>query len=209
MPRRGRPRSAASSPVVGETSPDHAAVQRSLERVTRDALLKRLGPKSEIIRPHAFGERSRARGIGFGVELIRAILEGRKTQTRRLMRPQPTDVAGLECPIARVGELQYVREPWQRQVDGSFLYAVDQTHAGDTKFKPAMYMPRAAARLWLRIHFVRAERLQALSPADLAAEGLPAGQSMPMVWDSFYTGPGERYADNPWVWAIGFETERD
>ena len=113
----------------------------------------------------------------------------------------------LDCPVARAGDQLYVREPWMREPDGRLTYAADEVNDTDRKFRPAMYMPRAAARLRLRVTEVRVERLQAISPADLAAEGLPPGKSLAAVWDSFYDAPRQRYADNPWVWVIVFDIE--
>ena len=201
----------------GELFPDAERIQKTLERCTRDALIQRLGPPSPdggplLLPQFDLAERQKARGIGFAVDLVRAILEGRKTQTRRLVRPQPAMPPGAEdCPTARTGELLYVREPWLRvpEADGRerVLYAADASHDSGRRFKPAMYMPRSAARLWLRVADVRVERLQAISAGDLVAEGLMPGQSLAAVWDAFYNGPGQRYADDPWVWVIGFTVE--
>ena len=203
--------------IAGELFPDADAIRAALDRQTRAALLRRHGPQTSpgtagVAPPPADGQdidRQKIRGIGFGVDLVRAILAGQKTQTRRPMRPQPiAPPPAAACPVARVGELLYVREPWLRLADKTgvrLLYAADESHATTRRFRPAMYMPRAAARLWLGVTDVRAERLQAITPADLAAEGLPPGQSLASVWDGFYSGAGERFADNPWVWMIGFE----
>lgn len=201
--------------TLGELFPDPDAVQKALEQKTRDALVQRLGPpqavppladqKERLLAP-AVIDRTTARGIGFGADLVRAIFDGRKTQTRRLIRPLPTDAPPppSECPAARVGELLYVRELWLRPPGGHTIYAADEVGPTVRKFRPAMYMPRAAARLWLQVQSVRVERLQAITATDLAAEGLPPGQSLAAIWDGFYTGPGERYAENPWVWVIAF-----
>ena len=79
------------------------------------------------------------RPILFSAAMVRAILEGRKTQTRRVMKPQPDDdgkiivgkiggnrgvayvgnstsggiVTRVPCPYGRPGDLLYVRETWQ------------------------------------------------------------------------------------------------
>ena len=207
---------------TGELFPDNNAIQAGLERRTRDALLRRLGPQTSpasdrVVMPpdvsvaDSGGARERARGIGFAVDLVRAILDGRKTQTRRPVRPQPVASAvppPVEaCSIARVGEVLYVREPWVRVTDQTGVrthYAADGTDPAARRFRPGMYMPRDAARLWLRVTDVRAERLQAITPHDLTAEGLPPGQTFADVWGTFYKIDGVRYVDNPWVWVIAF-----
>jgi hypothetical protein len=71
------------------------------------------------------------RGILFKGELVRAILAGKKTQTRRLVRPQPESVdlvrhvtvpfsgspkmlqGSLRCPYGVPGDRLWVRETWQ------------------------------------------------------------------------------------------------
>jgi hypothetical protein len=67
------------------------------------------------------------RPIIMGAESVRAILEGRKTQTRRVVKPQPkfigapnvpfkTDDANprgiINCPYGKVGDRLWVRENW-------------------------------------------------------------------------------------------------
>lgn len=67
------------------------------------------------------------RPIIMGAESVRAILEGRKTQTRRVVKPQPkfigapnvpfkTDDANprgiIDCPYGKVGDRLWVRENW-------------------------------------------------------------------------------------------------
>ncbi|WP_322957962.1 hypothetical protein [Providencia huashanensis] len=78
------------------------------------------------------------RGIIFNSEMVRAILDGRKTQTRRVINPQPelTQKSGFKwkgglfgagcddretnrnfahkkCPLGKVGDRLWVRETWQ------------------------------------------------------------------------------------------------
>ncbi|HEX8325818.1 MAG TPA: hypothetical protein VF595_18080 [Tepidisphaeraceae bacterium] len=205
--------------VTGELFPDTAAIQHALERQTRAALLRRLGPSPEGATAARSASRASssdhatAKGIGFAIDLVRAVLDGRKTQTRRPVRPQPDATPSPDaCPLARVGDWLYVREPWLTTIDSDGIahtqYAADEPRPTGRRFRPGMYMARSAARLWLRVEAVRAERLQAIAAADLAAEGLPPGQSLAAVWDGFYTTPGERYGDDPWVWAITFDFGR-
>ncbi len=70
----------------------------------------------------------RERGIIFNYEMVRAVLEGRKTQTRRILKVQPhagvrnsvfvksgfEDGHGKElvCPFGAVGDRLWVRETW-------------------------------------------------------------------------------------------------
>lgn len=133
------------------------------------------------------------RPILFSAPMVRAILEGRKTQTRRIMRPiktsgkivwQPIVLEGYagfvdehgqpaKCPYGEPGHRLWVRESffW----DGPRIaYRAD--HEGyapkDTPWKPSIYMPRAASRILLEIADVRAERLQDISEEDAKAEGV-------------------------------------
>ena len=69
------------------------------------------------------------RPIIFSTEMVRAILEGRKTQTRRVIKPQPYDAeraikraeeinnlirrgAYVRCPYGQVGDRLWVKETW-------------------------------------------------------------------------------------------------
>ena len=130
--------------------------------------------------------------ILFNTEMVRAILDGRKTCTRRLVRflpgenPQWTGYIrdglmlynGKNEPCIRKapyqpGDTLYVRETWKKAPNGYYYY--EDWQRGDiadlTKWKPSIHMPKEAARIWLKIMNVRVERLQEMKPVDVIKEG--------------------------------------
>jgi hypothetical protein len=144
------------------------------------------------------------------------------------------DIAGYEpllCPYGQPGDLIYVRETFRLfshsdecgatdhcscPPSGTPLYRTDDCD-GESKWTPSIHMPRWASRITLEITSVRVERLQDISRADAAAEGvcLPDGAIKPdwlrrdrwpeenfaALWDSIYSN----WHDNPWVWVIEFK----
>lgn len=179
------------------------------------------------------------RPILFSGPMVRAILEGRKTQTRRALKPQPPkqtavvdpynhdiehftawtadnkmmlsrgnikNTAHWRCPYGLPGDRLWVRE--------SFC-SVDNTEFGGTKWKPSIFMPRAASRITLEITSLRVERLQEISEDDAKAEGVSQHPNYPKEFFSSWTaaykhlwnsinGPGS-WNTNPWVWVIEFK----
>ena len=200
--------------------------------------------------------------ILFDTEMVRALLEGRKTVTRRVVKPQPNgngmekmpDDSGWPGYWAEVGSLRvinppykpsdvlYVRETWAEleTVYGVPYYAYkaddsDLYHSSGENFSrwyPSIHMPREAARIFLRVTGVRAERLREIATMEAQQEGQPecTGDIMMCggpdscfdceasyqnairwfsgVWDSTIK-PADRatcgWDANPWVWVIEFE----
>jgi hypothetical protein len=134
--------------------------------------------------------------ILFNTEMVRAILDGRKTQTRRPCKKQPngsadfcrydqfgtaifTDGACL-YPHYRIGDELYVRETygdraWYAAIgklrEDRYYYAADGKKAG-WKYKPSIHMPKEAARIFLRVTDVRVQRVQDITEQEAIAEGI-------------------------------------
>lgn len=78
--------------------------------------------------------------ILFSGPMVRAILSGQKTETRRPVKPQPGTAEDLEiaadlskCPFGQPGDLLWVRETW------GVCYYADSTDWYREKFKPEMW----------------------------------------------------------------------
>ncbi len=140
--------------------------------------------------------------ILFSGEMVQAILDGRKTQTRRVINPQSlldnkTRVtACYECPYGVPGDRLWVRETWRAveldngndgilyKADNHFKSIENSQAAADlwcdayadrkygNKWRPSIFMPRWASRIALAVTDVRVERLQEISEEDAIAEGL-------------------------------------
>lgn len=155
--------------------------------------------------------------------MVRAILAGYKTQTRRVVRP-PLE-ALPRSPYGQAGDRLYVREAWRRRPDGGVLYrASEPSMAGP--WKPGIHLPKADSRIWLRVAGVTIERLQAITGEDVLAEGIgqpgnergiaAAGGMTPKLeadlrgkfralWDGLNAKRGYPWSSDPWAWVVRFE----
>ena len=142
------------------------------------------------------------RGMIFNGEMVRAILDGRKTQTRRPIKWKQTRFTEIgeredgskwpwsedaehacdfwhPCPFGAVGDRIWVRETWNKY-GGLLTYRADHDWIDDmrketvctAKWVPSIHMPRWASRILLEITDVRVERLNAISQEDAQAEGM-------------------------------------
>lgn len=234
----------------------------------------------------------RERPILFSGPMVRAILDGRKTQTRRVVKlpgytiderddgtPWPWrmswahgDPDGSEwgaCPYGQPGDRLWVRETWALFLPSVYdpynndwsdvtgwdhapipkkhprarwvmTYAATDADKWETDreargfcWRPSIHMPRWASRLTLDVVRVRVERLQDISEADVAAEGV-TGESVRALWEGSTravreqawrggTPPLHAFAPtalwhlawslingeaswnaNPWVWVVEF-----
>jgi hypothetical protein len=127
------------------------------------------------------------RPILFSAPMVRAILEGRKTQTRRVVKKSAEmDTNGFmalvpdekKCPYGQAGDRLWVRETFHvcPHHDDVFYKSDDlllpRKCMAHRRWRPSIHMPRWASRITLKITGVRVERLQDISEADAIAEGI-------------------------------------
>lgn len=173
---------------------------------------------------------SREHPILFSAPMVVAILEGRKTQTRRV---------GDRYKKWRVGDRLWVKEAWNIEAQSSkYRSGDDPTHEywigyraggvskkvmfkekpsipfssmndfgrdGTRNWKSGLFMPRWASRISLEIEGVRHERLCDISKEDADAEGVGMIE-FPWLWDKINgKKPGMSWLGNPLVWVIQFQ----
>lgn len=127
------------------------------------------------------------KGILFNTEMVRAILDGRKTCTRRIVKSQPTAHYGAQCikPPYQPGDIIYVRETWHKYIKRvgkgqnchlaefyGYKASIANSEDAEEPWKPSIHMPKEAARIWLNVTNVRVERLQDITPKDAENEGV-------------------------------------
>ena len=134
------------------------------------------------------------RPIIFSGPSLQAILDGRKTQTRRVCKMR--DVYGHDfgtysadamatlirnhCPYGVPGNRLWVRETWAKHIPGcpgGIAYRADHVDpkgdgpANPITWKPSIFMPQWASRITLEVTDVRVEHVQEISEDDAKAEG--------------------------------------
>ena len=136
--------------------------------------------------------------ILFNTEMVRAILDGRKTCTRRVVKPTPKYFEVNENPVyiydaepamgriyppCQPEDVLYVRETWcglpvneagHFRGHPIYYYRAD----GDLRpegwrgaWHPSIHMPKEAARIWLKVTDVRVERLNEITDKGAEREG--------------------------------------
>ena len=134
----------------------------------------------------------------FNSDMVRAILEGRKTETRRIMKPQPkcTDrwcnwgdewatadasenfevVDEWRCPYGKIGDRLWVKETICIYPDGNgnpvCVYKATDKKPDTDLWTPSIFMLRTASRITLKITKIKVEHLQDIDNDGALAEGI-------------------------------------
>lgn len=161
------------------------------------------------------------RGMIFNAEMVRALLNGSKTQTRRPIKwrqTRSTEIGEREdgskwpwsedveracdywhpCPFGDVGDRIWVRETWarynivQQGHDMAYRATTPEDWPEEGRWRPSIHMPRWASRILLEITDVRVDRLNSISEEDATAEGITlAGNLLPDYPGSYLTPKGD------------------
>lgn len=139
------------------------------------------------------------RPIIFSAPMVRAILEGRKTQTRRIVKPNIANFledgwgpsermyetrdgdiipAASLCPFGQPGDRLWVRETWQpntMKTGWPYYYRATDDDVVSPPWKSPLFMPRAASRILLEITDARVERLRDITESDAKQEAAEYG----------------------------------
>lgn len=156
--------------------------------------------------------------------MVQAIIEGRKTMTRRVVKPLTPDVdivyshgdhetgkhyrksgvngvaeLGFRCPYGKPGDILWVRESWN-WVDGFlgsgwYIFKASEEDSDQLRWKPSIHMPKEAARIWLEVTDVRIQRVQRITHKDAIAEG--ASDSLVYSEMKLMTGLGDWKIPSP------------
>jgi hypothetical protein len=128
---------------------------------------------------------SKQRPILFSGPMVRAILDGRKTQTRRMVKPQPTDAHSIECGFVE-------------DYAGKEMFGFCGEHRG----WPCPY-GCPGDRLWVRETWATSVACDDRSPSDMEKPG--RGYGWP-VWYAAYGVVNTRRADSIPQGGPGFTT---
>jgi len=165
------------------------------------------------------------RPILFSAPMVRAILDGSKTQTRRVVKDaQPAGIGlchwsktgwahlrlsggcscqPVRCPYGIPGNQLWVRETFNGNAEVGYACRATEPDMNGCPWRPSIFMPRAASRILLRITDVRVQRLQEISNEDARAEGisdggcLSCGNSEPCGCNDPQPDPRDGFS---WLW---------
>ncbi len=131
-------------------------------------------------------------GIVFTGPMVRAILDGRKTETRRL---KPWKIG-----------VYYVKETFAYEQTASgrdvVHYRADEHCLFTGRWKSARFMPEAASRLKIVVDRVCPEYLRQMSSRSLHSEGFATWFQFATIWDAMHKEA--TWEDNPLVWVHRF-----
>ena len=157
--------------------------------------------------------------IIFSAPMVQALLDGRKTMTRRLAwewREFPEIEQRLRRSSlwqrAKPGDRLWVRETWR---DGAMavMYRADGNGGALATWRSPIHMRRKDSRITLVVTATKIEPLQKISHDDAVAEGvgifphsMSAQKRFKELWESLHGA--DSWSGNPDVVAMTFEVHR-
>ncbi len=118
----------------------------------------------------------------------RFVFTQKSTITAKSLEDKSFYQAQLKCPFGKIGHVLWVRETFCPMVISDFdgngndkhtwLYKTEPNaddilnQMEDATWKPSIHMPKAAARIWLEVTGIEAERLHDITDDDIIAEGV-------------------------------------
>ncbi|WP_418181256.1 hypothetical protein ACNSOL_12170 (plasmid) [Aliarcobacter lanthieri] len=160
----------------------------------------------------------KAKPIIFNTKMVKAILDGRKKQVRRVVgdvgiseyfnvytthrkKGKHVQQAVFMCvgqPIYinykyEIGDILWVRETFAENfgIQKRVVYKAEFNNDAplSIKWKPSIHMPKKYARIFLKVTNVRIERLQDISDEDCISEGIISEQSGSDSYVTYYGKP--------------------
>jgi hypothetical protein len=159
---------------------------------------------------------------------IPEILEGRKTQTRRVCKAEEkgmgTEVHGIIfVSLPKLTKAGWLAAKWQVgrtyavvpkrgqpavwwRPDGVFNDWVVRSDYPDREWPNRTLAENGFSEMRIRITAIRREPLQAITEADARAEGVESVEAYRELWERINgKTKGARWKDNPDVWVLSFE----
>lgn len=121
----------------------------------------------------------------------------------------------------KVGDILWVRETWQHtrilnlhptDENYGYVYKADGQpwdSYENWKWKPSIFMPKEACRIFLKLTKIRIERLQDITDSDIVKEGAAdfgcctKQLNWQILWEKI--NGVESWKENPWVFVYEFE----
>ena len=159
--------------------------------------------------------------------MVRAIIEGKKTVTRRICKGQREQSSKYDFPLYRnpygsPGERLWVRERCKAEeladmtdgvrydADGEFIAIKNTPEAADRwvhlngysggkgRSVPSIHMPKWASRITLEIRRIEVQRLHDMTTRDAFSEGVNGRGPFSQLWSKIHP-PGPHYED---AWSL-------
>ena len=175
--------------------------------------------------------------------VVKVDLEGETFDKPRYVTPpyKPGDILYVretwsfipcfECTADSCGKIPDYYEDQDMESEGCYIYRAGHAQPERITWRPSIHMPKAAARIWLKVTDVWMERLQDITEEQARAEGaircyeeIRPDEDVPVIYESedgggYYTlgfkaiwnstikkSDMEKHGwdANPWVWTISF-----